>query len=111
MDTGYVNHLNDSLNKPGTVAFRDQFWALLTAYNVDMYICGHTHATSFNQPITAAGYPYQLDIGHTRGPAQAGPPSTFVHIGVTGFDVTCDFFRVSADNYLLAHTYTINTSS
>ncbi len=71
-----LRHLGDSLD--AFPAHRDAFWALLTAHGVKAYICGHTH----NYSTIKIGGVWQMDVGHARGKADTGAPSTFVKITV-----------------------------
>ncbi len=71
-----LRHLGDSLD--AFPANRDAFWSLLAAHGVKAYICGHTHNYS---TIKIDGV-WQMDVGHARGMADTGAPSTFIRITV-----------------------------
>ncbi len=57
---------------------RDRFWKALAEGGCQLYLCGHTHNYS---TIKIEGV-WQLDVGHARGTADTGAPSTFVKITV-----------------------------
>jgi len=61
MDNGRIRHQGDSLDEDPENAFA--FHQLLLRYDVDAYICGHTHNTSYAK-INGL---WQLDPGHARG--------------------------------------------
>jgi len=61
MDNGRMRHQGDSLDENPENAF--DFHQLLLKYEVDAYICGHTHNTSYAK-INGL---WQLDSGHARG--------------------------------------------
>jgi len=65
MDNGRIRHQGDSLDADPENAFR--FHQLLLKYEVDAYICGHTHGTSYAK-INGL---WQLDPGHARGREEA----------------------------------------
>ena len=71
-DTGRLRHAGESLDAHSTN--RDAFWNLLATRNVTAYICGHTHDFS----AAFVGGVFQLDVGHARGDADEGAPSSFV---------------------------------
>ena len=61
MDNGRLRHQGDSLDEDPETAFA--FHQLLVKHDVDAYVCGHTHNTSYGQ-INGL---WQLDPGHARG--------------------------------------------
>ena len=61
MDNGRLRHQGDSLDENPESAFA--FHQLLMKYEVDAYVCGHTHNTSYAK-INGL---WQLDSGHARG--------------------------------------------
>jgi hypothetical protein len=61
MDNGRLRHADDSLNKYPQNSFK--FHQLLKKYNVNAYVCGHTH----NASIAKINNIWQIDIGHARG--------------------------------------------
>jgi len=65
MDNGRVRHQGDSLDENPESAFA--FHQLLLKYEVDAYICGHTHNTSYAK-INGL---WQIDAGHARGLEEA----------------------------------------
>ncbi|MCX6376652.1 MAG: hypothetical protein NTU88_11575, partial [Armatimonadetes bacterium] len=71
-----LRHNGDSLDAFPTN--RNAFWSTLVAHGVKAYICGHTHNYS---TIKIDGV-WQMDVGHARGMADTGAPSTFVKITV-----------------------------
>jgi hypothetical protein len=71
-----LRHDGDSLDAFPTN--RDAFWSSLAAHGVKAYICGHTHNYS---TIKIDGV-WQMDVGHARGMADTGAPSTFIKITV-----------------------------
>jgi hypothetical protein len=67
-----LRHVGDSLDQfPSN---RDAFWQTLADHDVAAYICGHTHDFS---AIKVDGV-WQFDVGHARGLADRGAPSTFL---------------------------------
>ncbi len=65
MDNGRIRHQGDSLDEDSENAFL--FHQLLLKYEVDAYVCGHTHGTSYAK-INGL---WQLDPGHARGREEA----------------------------------------
>ncbi len=65
MDNGRLRHQGDSLDEDPENAFA--FHQLLMKYEVDAYVCGHTHGTSYAK-INGL---WQLDPGHARGLEEA----------------------------------------
>jgi hypothetical protein len=65
MDNGRIRHQGDSLDEDSENAFL--FHQLLLKYEVDAYVCGHTHGTSYAK-INGL---WQLDPGHARGLEEA----------------------------------------
>lgn len=65
MDNGRLRHQGDSLDEDPENAFA--FHQLLRKYDVDAYVCGHTHNTSVGK-INGL---WQLDPGHARGLEEA----------------------------------------
>lgn len=61
MDNGRLRHQDDSLNKYPANSFR--FHQLMKKYQVDAYICGHTH----NASVAKINGIWQIDTGHARG--------------------------------------------
>ena len=61
MDNGRLRHQGDSLDEDPENAFA--FHQLLLKYDVDAYVCGHTHNTSYAK-INGL---WQIDAGHARG--------------------------------------------
>jgi len=57
------------------------------------YFCGHTHNYS---AVNVDGV-WQVDVGHARGAAEPGAPSTFVMVHVDGPTVTFDTYRDEHD--------------
>jgi hypothetical protein len=89
-ENGRLRHENDSLNK--YAANRDAFWALLNNYDVEAYICGHTH----NYSTQVFDGVWQIDVGHARGWGDTGARSTFV------------MFYVMADGSVWHYTYRLD---
>jgi hypothetical protein len=65
MDNGRIRHQGDSLDENPESAFA--FHQLLLKHEVDAYVCGHTHNTSYAK-INGL---WQLDPGHARGLEEA----------------------------------------
>ena len=65
MDNGRLRHQGDSLDEDPEAAFA--FYKLMREYDVDAYVCGHTHNTSVGK-INGL---WQLDPGHARGLEEA----------------------------------------
>jgi 3',5'-cyclic AMP phosphodiesterase CpdA len=65
MDNGRIRHQGDSLDEHPESAFA--FHQVLRKYDVDAYVCGHTHNTSYAK-INGL---WQLDPGHARGLEEA----------------------------------------
>jgi len=65
MDNGRIRHQGDSLDEDPETAFA--FHQLLRKHEVDAYVCGHTHNTSYAK-INGL---WQLDSGHARGLEEA----------------------------------------
>lgn len=65
MDNGRLRHQGDSLDEDPETAFA--FHQMLRKYDVDAYVCGHTHNTSVGK-INGL---WQLDPGHARGLEEA----------------------------------------
>jgi len=65
MDNGRLRHQGDSLDENPETAF--VFHQLLRKYDVEAYVCGHTHNTSVGK-INGL---WQLDPGHARGLEEA----------------------------------------
>jgi hypothetical protein len=96
--TGRLRHMGDSLD--AHELNRDRFWQLLVEHEVTAYICGHTHNFSLYQ----TGGVWHIDVGHARGFADIGSPSTFVMFYVMDDQsVWCYPYRLSflTDNYEL----------
>jgi hypothetical protein len=71
-----LRHLGESLDR--TPANRDAFWNVLVTRGVRAYVCGHTHDYS----IIMMNGVWQVDVGHARGTADTGAPSTFLRMMV-----------------------------
>ena len=97
--TGRSRHVGDSLDQhPAT---RDRFWALLREHGVLAYVCGHTH----NYSALFIDGVWQIDVGHARGVADAGAPSTYVLLHIARDDVSFGAYRSFAGAaYALAET-------
>lgn len=65
MDNGRIRHGGDSLDDDWRSAFA--FFQVMKKHDVDAYICGHTHNTSYAK-INGL---WQLDAGHARGLEEA----------------------------------------
>jgi len=65
MDNGRIRHMGDSLDENWESAFA--FFQVMMKHDVDAYICGHTHNTSY----TKINGLWQLDPGHARGLEEA----------------------------------------
>lgn len=75
-----LRHELDSLNQ--FPANRDAFWQTLVDHEVTAYICGHTHSYS---RIRIDGV-WQIDSAHSRGAADTGARSTFIHFSISDSD-------------------------
>ena len=85
--TGYINHLNESLDQYPQA--RDRFWSLLQENQVVAYFCGHTHGY---RAINIGGV-WQIDAGHSMGVRAAPSPGTFLIISIEGEKVHLDTYR------------------
>jgi len=89
-DNGRERHFGDCLNE--YPVNRDRFWNLLRDQGVVAYICGHTHNYS---AVNIDGV-WQIDVGHARGKADTGAPSTYLAVQVAGdklWDITFTAYR------------------
>ncbi len=84
----FNRHVGDSLD--AHLENRDAFWGLLESYNVDAYICGHTHVYSKYQK-TADGT-WQIDLGNAGNDTDANG-YTFLDVTVSDTAVTFDVWR------------------
>ncbi len=78
VDNGRERHVGDSLDEHP--ANRDRFWKLLSDRGVVAFICGHTH----NHSAVNIDGVWQIDVGHARGKADTGAPSTFLIVQIAG---------------------------
>ena len=98
-----IRHEEDSLNQ--YLRERDYFWKLLEEYEVDAYLCGHTHNYS-SYDINGT---WQIDSGHMRGIGDDGALSTFVFFTVYDDVINVDTYRAEENglNYSIYESFEI----
>lgn len=96
-----LRHEDDSLNQ--FPEQRDMFWDILEEYDVDAYLCGHTHNYS-SYEINGV---WQIDAGHMRGIGDTGALSTVVLFTVFDDLIEVDTYRADEEglNYSLYESF------
>ncbi len=73
MGNGRIRHQGDSLDENWESAFA--FFQVMKKHDVDAYVCGHTHNTSY----TKINGLWQIDAGHARGLEEASYADQMYH--------------------------------
>jgi hypothetical protein len=93
-------HVGDSLD--AYPANRDAFWALLEQYDVDAYICGHTHVYSRHQgDANDVGNVWQIDAGA----AGNGDNETFLDVVMSDTEVRFDVYDDATGAWTLKESW------
>ncbi len=95
-------HIGDSLDK--YEGNRDAFWALLEQYNVEAYICGHTHFFSAHQgDKNGIGNVWQIDVGNAGN--DPGDGYTFLNVILQNGIVRYNVYRSINSWWYLAQSW------